>query len=152
MKKDFLFPLSLFFVFFCSSIIILLFSANLYESVVEDANRNFETGTSLAYITEKIRQNDSNSNISISEFDGYEALEIQEIHDNKLYKTYIYEMDGLLKEIYIQDGISATAKAGTTIMNISNLDMIEKGNGLIEFTITASDNSTESVIIGTHSH
>ena len=151
MKKDFLFPITLFFVFFCSSIIVLLFAANVYESVVEDSNKNFETGTSLAYITEKIRQSDSNGNIKISEFDGYEALQIQETYDDKIYKTYIYEMDGLLKEIFIQDGIHASAKAGTTIMNIKDFDMTDKGNGLIEFTSTASDGSSESVIIGTYS-
>ncbi len=152
MKKDFLFPLSLFFVFFCSSIIVLLFAANIYESVVEDSNRNFETGTTLAYITEKIHQNDADGQIKISEFDGYEALEIQETYGDKLYKTYIYEMNGVLKEIFIQDGIQASANAGTTIMNIQDFDMTDKGNGLMEFTVTSLDGSSESVTIGIHSN
>lgn len=151
MKKEFLFPSALFFVFFCSSIIVLLFSSNIYESVVEDTNKNFETGTSLAYITEKIRQSDSNGNITISEFDGHEALEIQEYYGDKLYKTYIYEMDGNLKEIFLQDGVAASAKAGTTIMQIHELEMNTKENGLLEFTSTTSDGNTESIIIGTYS-
>ena len=152
MKKDFLFPITLFFVFFCSSIIVLLFAANVYESVVEDSNRNFETGTSLAYITEKIRQSDSNSSISLSEFDGYEALKISESYIDKTYITYIYEMDGVLKEIYLQEDTPATANAGTTIMTIKNFDMESKGKGLIKFTATASDGTTESVVLGTYSN
>ena len=152
MKKDFLFPIALFFVFFCSSIIVLLFAANTYESVVEDSNSNFETGTSLAYITEKIRQSDSDGSITLSEFDGYEALKISESHGDKTYITYIYEMDGLLKEIFIQDGTSANAKAGTTIMTIQDFHMESKGNGLIEFTATASNGTTESMIIGTYTN
>ena len=151
MKKDFLFPITLFFIFFCSSVILLLFSANVYESVVEDSNKNFDTGTSLAYVTEKIRQNNSNGNIKISNFDGYDALEIKEIYDEKTYITYIYEMDGVLKEIFLQEGVPANAKAGTTIMNIKDFCMEDKGNGLIEFTATSHDGSVESVIVGTYS-
>ena len=151
MKKDFLFPITLFFIFFCSSVILLLFSANVYESVVEDSNKNFDTGTSLAYVTEKIRQNDSDGNIKISKFDGFEALEIKEMHNDKTYITYIYEMNGVLKEIFLQEGVPANAKAGTTIMNIKDFSMKDKGNGLFEFTATSHDGTAQSVLIGINS-
>ena len=147
---DFLFPIALFFVFACASLFVLLFSANVYEKVVAKSNANFESGTSLAYVTEKIRQNDSNGNISISTFDGYEALMIKESYNDKIYTTFIYEMDGTLREIYLQDGVSASAKAGTVIMEVNDFQMKELEHGLLEFTCTIENVQSDSIIIGTH--
>ena len=149
---DFLFPIALFFVFACSTLFVLLFSANIYEKVVASSNANFETGTSLAYITEKIRQSDSNGNISITDYEGYQALAIQENYDGLSYTTYIYEMDGYLKELFIKDGVSAPVQTGTTIMEIHNFTMEDLENGLFRFTSTTSDGSFDSITIGGYSH
>ena len=148
---DFVFPIALFFVFACSALFVLLFSANVYEKVVASSNANFETGTSLSYITEKIRQTDSDGNISISEFDGYEALKITETYGNKSYSTYIYAKDGVLKELFIQDGITASANAGTTIMKVYDFDMIETSDGLLRFTCTTETGAIDSITIGRYS-
>ena len=56
-------------------------------------------------------------------------------------------MDGLLKEIFIQDGISAEAQAGTTILKISNLEMKELDEGLFRFTCESADKTQDSVIV-----
>ena len=149
---DFLFPIALFFVFACSALFVLLFSANVYEKVVASSNANFETGTSLAYISEKIRQSDANGNISISEYDGYQALTIKETYNGQTYTTYIYEMDGYLKELFIKDGVSAPAQTGTTIMETHDFTMQELENGLFHFTCTTSDGSSDSITIGGYSH
>ena len=149
---DFLFPIALFFVFACSALFVLLFSANIYEKVVSTSNTNFETGTSLAYVSEKIRQSDSNGNIYISEFDGYQALAVKEVYDDQTYTTYIYEMDGYLKELFIKDGVTASAKTGTTIMETHNFTMQELENGLFKFTCTTANGISDSIIIGRYSN
>lgn len=145
---DFLFPIALFFVFACTSLVVLLFSANTYEKIVAQSNNNFESGTCLAYITEKIRQNDSDGSISISSIDGITALSIQENIDNHLFNTYIYEYEGTLRELYVQDGVSVSPKTGTIIMDINKLEMKELDTGLLEIKCTLSDGSIESVSIG----
>lgn len=151
---DFIFPITLFFVFTSTALVVLLCSANIYQNVVDASARSFETSTTLAYITEKIRQNDTslNQRISIETFDGYEALTISQTINNTLYHTYIYEAEGELKELFIQDAISASADFGTTILEIGHLEMNEISDGLFQFICTSTDGSTDSVTISTRSY
>lgn len=150
---DFIFPIALFFVFCAAAITVLLFSANIYQTVVTDSASQFEQVTSLSYITTKIRQNDTGGKKSIylDEFDGHEALAIEQTILDAAFITYIYEVDGELKELFLQKGAEASAHSGTTIMEIEHLDMEELAEGLLEFRSTASDGSTNSVIISLHS-
>lgn len=150
---DFLFPIALFFVFTSTALLALLLAANIYNGIVTDSNRAFEQGTTLAYITQKIRQNDSGETgqIYLSEFDGYDALAISQNFSGALFTTYIYEVDGSLKEIFLQNGVEAGAEAGTTIMEIGDLQMEELSEGLFKFSCVSSDGTSDSVIIGVRS-
>ena len=55
---DFLFPIALLFVFTASSLLVLLLASNIYQHIVRDSQSSFEQGTTLTYITNKLRQND----------------------------------------------------------------------------------------------
>ena len=69
-----------------------------------------------------------------------------------MYHTYIYEAEGELKELFIQDAISASADFGTTILEIGHLEMNEISDGLFQFICTSTDGSTDSVTIFTRSY
>lgn len=150
---DFIFPIALFFVFASTALIVLLCSANIYQNVVDTSDHAFETSTTLAYITEKTRQNDTSLDhrISIETFDGNEALSISETINGTLYHTYIYEVNGELKELFIQNGVSASADFGTTILHIGHLEMKELSDGLFKFICTATNGTSDSIIISTRS-
>lgn len=150
---DFLFPITLFFVFSVSALVVLLLAANLYQGIIKDSNAAFETGTTLSYITEKIRQNDSGGteNIYLDQFDGCDALAIKHQYEENAFTTYIYEFDGELKEIFLQDGVEASAQSGTSIMEIDHLEMKELSKGLFQFRCTSTDGSFDSVIISIRS-
>mgnify|MGYP002732125830 FL=1 len=150
---DFIFPIALFFVFCASAITVLLFSANIYQNIVTNSASQFEQTTSLSYITTKIRQNDREGadRICVDEFDGHEALAIEQTFSDTAFITYIYEVDGELKEIFLQKGIDVSPQSGTAIMEIEHLDMEELSEGLLKFSSTASDGTTDSVIISLHS-
>lgn len=150
---DFIFPIALFFVFCAAAVTVLLFSANIYQTIVANSASQFEHTTSLSYITTKIRQNDQEgaNRIYLDEFDGHEALAIEQTFSDTAFITYIYEADGELKEIFLQQGAEASAHSGTTIMEIENLDMETLSDGLLKFSSTASDGTADSVIISLHS-
>ena len=150
---DFIFPIALFFVFASTALVVLLLSANIYQSIVNHSESSFQTSTALSYITEKIRQNDAGAsdNICLSEFDQQPALAISQTYGEKVYVTYIYESKGQLKEIFLQEGITAPADSGTTIMEIADLEMTQLATDLFQFTCTATDGSTASSIISTQS-
>lgn len=150
---DFLFSIALFFVFSASALVVLLLSANIYKSVVSDSERDFNTGTALSYITEKIRQSDEGGaqKIYVTEFDNCEALAISQEYNDVTYVTYIYEINGELKESFIQEGISISASAGTTIMEIGDLKMSQISDSLLRITCASVDGFSTSTLINIHS-
>lgn len=150
---DFLFPIALFFVFSATALIVLLFAANIYQNIVTTSSVQFEQTTSLSYITNKIRQNDSggSENIYLDTFDGHDALAIEQDYADASFVTYIYETDGELKEIFLQEGVEASAKSGTTIMEVGHFEMEEINDGLFKFSCISSDGTLNSVIVNIHS-
>ena len=152
-SMDFLFSIALFFVFAATALVVLLLSANVYEQIVHRSTHTFEQNTALAYLTEKIHQNDhgSNSSIELTQFDGCKALAISQSYNDTMYTTYIYEFEGQLKELFIQNGVQATAQAGTTILTLHHLEMKAIDDNLLQFTCYCEDGSSDSIIIGLHS-
>ena len=150
---DFLFPIALFFVFSATALMVLLLSANIYQSVVNSSNTSFEQGTSLAYITGKIRQNDAGgtNTVYITEFHSYDCLAIEQEYAGNSYVTYIYEAEGELKELFLQKGVEASAAAGTTVMEAADLKMQEVSDGLFQFTCTSKNGTSDSVLVSVHS-
>ena len=103
---DVLFVLALFGVFTISALMLVTVGADVYRHTVEDMSRNYETRTSVAYITEKIRQNDvslpeqySEQSISIGTLSDCPALTLTQDINGELYCTYLYLHDGYLKEL-----------------------------------------------------
>lgn len=150
---DFLFSIALFFVFSATALVVLLLSANIYKDIVTDSENNFETGTALSYIAEKIHQSDENGarSIYLSEFDGYEALAISQEYDALTYITYIYEHNGELKECFIRDGSSVSASAGTTIMQVGELHFTQITDELLSVSCAPVSGKSISTLINIHS-
>ena len=146
---DVLFPIAIFFVFSSTALLILLLAANIYRSAISCSNTTFAQTTALSYISEKIRQYDSggSNQIYLDEFDGCEALAISQTYGTVSYTTYIYALDGDMKEIILVDGVIASAQSGTTILHLKSLDMFQLAEGLFQFTCTAEDGSNDSIII-----
>lgn len=152
-SMDFLFSIALFFVFTATALVVLLLSANIYEQIVHRSTITFEQNTALAYLTEKIHQYDLDStrSIELTQLDGCEALAISQSYNDTLYTTYIYVYEGQLKELFVQDGVQATAQAGTSILKLRHLDMKAIDENLFEFTCYSEDGSSDSIIIGLRS-
>ena len=53
---DFIFPISLFFVFAVSSLVVILLAANIYRSTTRESIDQDASRTVLSYISEKIHQ------------------------------------------------------------------------------------------------
>ena len=71
---DVLFVLALFCVFAVSALILLLIGANVYQKTVNDMDANYNGRTAVSYITEKIRQNDSDSAVSVGTLMGKPSI------------------------------------------------------------------------------
>ena len=84
---------------------VLLLAANLYSSTTGQIQANDQNRTCLSYITEKIRQNDSKGAVSIQDIEGTRCLALRGNYNGVDCTTYIYEYDGLLKELFLKMNI-----------------------------------------------
>ena len=73
-----IFPMLLFLIFTLSALGIVIFSVQIYRSIVERADGRFNTETASAYISEKFRNHDQNGSIKISDYKGNQAVSIEE--------------------------------------------------------------------------
>lgn len=144
---DFLFPIALFFVFALSSIAVILFATNIYRSSTEHSALNYTAGTSLSYIAEKIHQNDENGGVTLGKFDGIDALILEHTYEENTYYTYIYEYQGKLKELFVKEGVEATASVGRSIIDVASFSMTQIDKNMYKFTCVDDNNQISSTII-----
>lgn len=148
---DFLFPIAVLFVFAASSFLVLVLSVHIYSSQTQRMNTDYTIHTPLAYVTEKIRQNDSDGGISAGTFQGRECLVLKGDSDNVSYTTYIYSYKGMLKELTLRDGTDAALTDGKDILAVEDFSVSEIQPGLFRFTSTDTDGTTDSVTISERS-
>lgn len=148
---DFLFPVALLFVFAASALAVILLATNIYRNTTEHSSLNYTAGTSLSYITEKIHQSDENGKVSIGSFDGLDALILEQIINEESYFTYIYADEGELKELYVKDGVEASASSGKPILLVKSFTMKAVSNQTFSFSCTDKDGKTASSIVSIRS-
>ena len=124
-----LFSLLLFGLFVLFLLIMLLFSAQIYQQSIKKADSETDLGTVSSYIATKFRQHVVQDVIFTVELNDIPALCFHDTINNQDYITYLYLDDGRLKELFTADGSSAQANAGTAIASLSDFQIEEKGNG-----------------------
>lgn len=149
---DFLFVLTLFFVFAISTLLLVIIGANVYKKTVDNMTINYNTRTAYAYLTEKIRQNDQEGAIEIGTFEGNPAVILTEEIDDTLYRTYLYLYDGSIRELFSPVDIDMDPDAGQIIMPATNFEPREIANGFYELKITTADQITLPLLVGTRSN
>ena len=148
---DFLFPIALFFVFALSALSLILLAAGIYQSTTENSSLRYTSRTGLAYISEKIHQGDENGAVYLGDFDGYDALVLEQKYGEDIYHTYIYACEQNLKELFIKDGVAASAADGKDILQVQGFTMEQISDHLFRFECTDTEDRTSSMIIGIRS-
>ena len=103
--------------------------------------------TALAYLTEKVHQNDADGQIDIGTFDGCEALQIRQSYGDSDYTTYIYAYEDALRELFVKDGAPASAEDGRAILAVSSLSFTRPDDGLLSFSCTNTDGTTARAVV-----
>lgn len=149
---DVIFPIALFFVFAASSLVVIILAANIYSGTTKAAESGFSTRTALSYLSEKIHQSDGSQAVSIENFENKEALVIRQAYDNgQTYITYIYEDNGILRELFIQEGVDASADSGREIMPIYKFVMKQLSDNRFYFICSSEEGETMSAVAAVRS-
>lgn len=144
---DLLFPVALLFVFALSAIAVILLATGIYKDTAEHSSRSYTARTALAYLTEKVHQNDSEGSIDLTDFDGCEALRIRQTYEDLSYTTYIYVYEGTLRELFLKDGTEASAADGNVLLSVRELHFSDLGDGLLSFSCTDSEGHEATTLV-----
>lgn len=141
---DLLFPIALFLVLAASSLFLVILAANVYRKSVAWEESNYGSRTCLSYVTEKIRQSDTDGDVETGTFDGIPCLILRQNFGDQAYATYLYSYEGQLCELFVQEGVDVHASDGQRILEVNNFNITEQEKGI--FKISCSDeNGKESV-------
>jgi len=147
---DVLFVLALFGIFAASALMLVTLGANVYKQTVAHMDENYTERTAYAYITEKIRQNNSEGAISIAKLEGTPALIFTTNLEETEYCTYLYYYDGYLKELSLRKDIfagSSLLSAGQDIIPLSSFSIEPTKNNLIKLRICTEDNNSFMIYV-----
>lgn len=136
---DVIFVLSLFCVFAVLALFVVVLGANVYKGISNNMAENYNARTSITYITEKIRQHDNQGYVQIKDIADSSALVITQDMEGTVYETWIYVIDGNLREIMVKQGTEVLPGSGQTIMNLESMDMEKIQGGLIELTVVDTE-------------
>lgn len=159
---DILFVLAVFGVFTVCALVLVTIGSEIYRHTVDEMSRNYETRTAIAYIAEKIRQNDGllsdssadvNNKISISTLEGIPALQITQEVNGDNYLTYLYLHNGFLKELYIRSDTDLGGNilaAGQDIIKLSDFRMTQINDNLLEIELITHSGKTHRMYASLH--
>lgn len=148
---DFLFPLAVFFVLAASSVAMVVLASGFYSRQVKESTDSYSGRTALAYVTEKLHQNDENGAAAAGTFDGMDALVIRQSYGEKDYVTYLYAYDGYLRELFIQDGTKAKASDGRKILETENFEIEEASDGIFHLYCENEDGKKTDTFVSVKS-
>ncbi len=146
-----IFPITLFFIFALSALIVLVLAAHVYQTTTQNSSANHTSQIALSYVSEKIHQTDVDGQVTIEHIEGEDALVITQMFDQSLYKTYIYMWNGELKELFVRQDTSFRLADGTTILKIKDFSMTKLNNKLYQFTCTDTNDYVASIKIAVRS-
>lgn len=149
---DILFVLSLFCVFAISSVLLILFGADIYKKTIQQMENNYTSRTSISYITEKIRQSDVEHAIKIISQDDTQVLMLIRTINNIPYATSLYEYDGYLYELFARTDLELPLDAGQPVMELHSLSFSQIEPNILEITFSEDINSEQTIYVSTHSN
>lgn len=97
------------------SLTAVLIGGRVYRSVADRSDRNAGVRTTSAYIAGKVRAFDRKGGVAVSEEDGVSVLRLTREVDGSRYTTYIFCLDGAVREYYQREDRAFLPENGETI-------------------------------------
>lgn len=139
------FTLALLGIFALSALFVAVLGAQVYGRTAEQMDDNYNSRTSLVYITEKIRQCPG-KDISIKEVGDSQALVLTQDIDGEKYESWIFDADGKLREVLVSAGSTVSPIDGQEIMDVYDFSL-ELSDGLLEICVFDNNGEENSVIM-----
>ena len=150
-KIDSVFVIALFTMFAVTAFLLILIGAKQYQHTADTMDANYESRTISSYLTEKIRQSDSQGQISIVELENLSALALETVENDVTYITYIYYYDNALREIVVNDSSVFSLGTGQEIIKTGGFETELVDDDLLKITITTTNEEKQTLFLSLHS-
>lgn len=148
---DFLFVLTLFFVFALSALTLVTLGANTYQNTVTHMEQNFNSRTVSSYITQRFRAYDGSHQITLTNFHDTEALAFYQTVNNTEYVTYMYVYEDSLCELLTRADQTLGPEAGHKIIEISDCNFSQPYKNLFCVDVITSSGESIHLVLSSHS-
>ncbi len=146
-KLGIIFTLMLFSVYTFSALFLAIIGVDVYERNVQSSNENYNIRTSVLYLTEKIRQNETNGTVRIDDTYSSQAIVLSQEINEKIYETWVYIENGYLCEVLVPEGYEVAENSGQQIMPMSEFKFSLEENGLLNIEVLDEDGNHYSTSI-----
>lgn len=150
-STDLLFTLALFGVLIVSALMVMVIGSHVYQATADRMDMNYTKRTSLSYISNKVKQHDTQNAVTLKDFQGVPALVLEEVEDNASYYTYIYYYDHALRELFVEDIDDFSLADGLAITELAKFDCALSSDGLLEINTTDVTGQTNQLILALRS-
>lgn len=142
-----IFFLSLLCIFVICSVLVVSYQIIGYRSIVNNNERVSAKHTPYAYLSNKIRANDTKNAIYIKHIDNQDVLVLES--ESQKTKTYIYMYQNKLRELQGASDYDIDLSDGDALFDIKDFNIKKEGNKL---TIMLNvDNTSKTLILTLHS-
>ena len=134
-------------LFEMTAIFVAVLGAQVYAHSADKLQANFDTRTSVIYLSEKIHTSQGVSHVSMRSLDGVgDALVLSEKIGNSVYESWIFVKDGMLCESVVSEGGTVLPSAAQQIMPLANLSADVSQDGVTISVITESGQETSTFV------
>lgn len=122
-----LFTMLLFLVFVLCALFTVLTGGKVYENISVRMDQTYTGSVALQYVANKVRQGDMAGMVTVREVEGAEVLELVQEFDGERYITWIYYLDGSIRELFTFEGSGLTLQDGLEILECGGLSLAGDG-------------------------
>ena len=140
---DVVFILMVFALYTTVGLLLAAIGARVYQTANETLTSNYDQRTSVLYIAQKVRQNDSDGQIEVVPFGDSYALVFGSDFNGAHYENWIYVKDGYLREELLAPGALPDSRYSQAIMPMQSMEVddsnIDSGLIVVKFTMADGD-------------
>jgi len=132
-------------IFALAAVFVAVMGAKVYANSADKMQANFDTRTSIVYLSEKIRTNPGD-NYEVREVNGNTAIVLTEKIGENYFESWIFVANDRLSEVTVTKGDSFLPSAAQQIMDLKSLDAKIRDGG-IELTVVTMAGDVNSTFI-----
>lgn len=123
---------------------VLLTGASAYQRLSQRDTSGYERRTAAQYIATRVRHADQEGAVFLRDFEGENALILQETIDGYIYETMVYYHEGYLWELFVPVDSGFLPQDGIQLLKLQGLEF-EMEDDLLTARVTNADGTVQEL-------